>query len=130
MRRGWVMAMAAALAAAAACGDHEDLGRDAVASRAAATGGDATRGRQLIRTSGCIGCHVVPGVRGADSWVGPPLTHMARRSYLAGRLPNTGDNMVRWLLDPPAVSPGTAMPPTGLDERGARDIAAYLFTLR
>jgi cytochrome c1 len=38
--------------------------------------------------------------------------------------------MVRWLREPQAVDPLTAMPPLGVSERDARDIAAYLATLR
>ena len=34
-----------------------------------------------------------------------------------------------WLLDPGAISPGSAMPALGLSEAEARDAAAYLFTL-
>jgi cytochrome c1 len=42
-------------------------------------------------------------------------------------LPNTPDNLVRWLRDPQAVSPQTIMPDLGLGEPQARDIAAYLY---
>ena len=34
--------------------------------------------------------------------------------------------MVRWLMDPPAVNPRTAMPDTGLRQADAEAIAAYL----
>jgi cytochrome c2 len=62
--------------------------------------------------------------------VGPPLEHIAGRSYLAGMLPNTPDNMVTWLRHPQQVVPGNAMPDLGLSDAGGRDIAAYLETLR
>jgi cytochrome c1 len=45
---------------------------------------------------------------------------------LAGRLPNERDNLVRWLREPQALKPGSAMPDLGVTERDARDIAAYL----
>lgn len=92
--------------------------------------GDARDGRRTIRETGCGSCHVIPGVRGADGMVGPPLTAWARRTYLAGHLPNTPENLVRWLKDPPAIEPHTAMPALGLDDREARNVAAYLYTLR
>jgi cytochrome c1 len=38
--------------------------------------------------------------------------------------------MVRWLLDPPAVDSATAMPKVGLSITQARDVSAYLYTLR
>ncbi|EHK66694.1 c-type cytochrome [Achromobacter arsenitoxydans] len=88
--------------------------------------GDPERGRQLIAERGCIACHAVPGVSGPSSRVGPPLGNMARQAYVAGLLPNTPQNLVRWLMDPPAVNPRTAMPDTGLQLADAEDIAAYL----
>jgi cytochrome c2 len=93
-------------------------------------GGDAERGQRSIAGYGCGSCHTIPGVRGAHGLVGPPLTGMASRSYIAGQLANTPENMVRWLMDPPAVEPGTAMPSVVRNEQAARDIAAYLYTLR
>ena len=94
------------------------------------TGGDPLAGRAAMPRFGCPYCHTIPGVTGARGLVGPPLEHLANRVYVGGKLVNTPENLVRWLLDPPAVSPGTAMPRTGLDADTARDIAAYLYTLR
>lgn len=90
---------------------------------------DPERGRTALHQYACITCHRVPGVTGPDTYVGPPLARMARRSFIAGVLPNTPENMVRWLREPGSVSPGTLMPDLGLTERDARDIAAYLATL-
>ena len=93
-------------------------------------GGDAARAPALMAHHGCTSCHVIPGIRGASAWVGPPLTAWARRVYIAGTLPNTPDNLVAWLLDPPAFREHTAMPRVGLTEAEARHLAAYLYTLR
>lgn len=92
-------------------------------------GADPIRGRQLVDSYGCVACHTVPGVRGPSSNVGPPLEKMALRGYVGGVLPNTPDNLVRWLLDPPAVDPRTAMPNMGMSTADARHITAYLLTL-
>ncbi len=92
-------------------------------------GADKERGKELIADYGCIACHSVPGVSGPATQVGPPLDKMALRAYLAGLLPNTPGNLVRWLLDPPAVDPRTVMPNMELSEAEARDIAAYLYTI-
>jgi cytochrome c len=92
-------------------------------------GGDARQGRQAMRTYGCGACHVIPGVTGATGQVGPPLNSFARRAYVAGNLPNTAPNLIRWIQTPQAVEPGTAMPNLGVGEADARDIAAYLSTL-
>ncbi|TFW09765.1 c-type cytochrome [Oxalobacteraceae bacterium OM1] len=95
-----------------------------------AAGGDAELGRRAIERYACVACHRIPGIPGPPSDVGPPLDHMARRAYIAGVLGNTPANMERWLRDPPAVDPRTAMPNLQLSEREARDVAAYLATLR
>ena len=66
----------------------------------------------------------------ADATVGPPLIQIGRRTYLAGRLENTPENLIHWIRQPRSVDEKTAMPDTGVTERDGRDIAAYLYTLR
>lgn len=92
--------------------------------------GDPRLGKSLILRYGCGACHAIPGIPGAQGIVGPPLNDMARRAYLAGLLPNTPANLVRWLENPPAVDPATAMPALGLTKAEARHIAAYLYALK
>jgi cytochrome c len=94
------------------------------------TGGDPERGRDLIYAHGCGSCHTVPGVRSATGLVGPPLDGIADRMYLAGQLPNTPDNMQRWIREPQSVEAGTAMPNMNVSKGDARNMAAYLYTLR
>lgn len=110
---------------AAACGCAREEGYQLEVA-----GGDAGRGQMLVKQFGCGACHVIPGVSGARGRVGPPLEHYARRVYVAGKFPNTPDVLVRWLRDPPALAPATAMPAVGVNEKQARDIAAYLYSLR
>lgn len=93
-------------------------------------GGDARLGPQLMRQYGCNACHVIPGVRGANALVGPPLIHWSRRAYVAGLLPNTPENLVRFIHSPQLVHPQSAMPQTGISPDEARHVAAYLYTLR
>jgi len=95
-----------------------------------ATGGNPAEGKRLIEQYGCGSCHLIPGVRGADGLVGPPLLAFGRRTYIAGELPNQPENLVRWLENPKAIEQGTAMPVLGLTEQKARHVAAYLYTLR
>jgi cytochrome c len=94
------------------------------------TGGEPSRGRSAIERYGCGTCHTIPGVPAANGLVGPPLTQIASRTYLAGQLPNTPDNMKRWIQRPQSVEKGTAMPDMNVSDADARDIAAYLYTLR
>lgn len=93
-------------------------------------GGSPSAGARLIASYRCGACHTIPGITGADGLVGPPLTLFARRTYVGGELPNTPPNLIRWIRNPPAVEPNTAMPALGLSEQQARDVAAYLYTLR
>lgn len=92
-------------------------------------GGHVHQGKALIESKGCGSCHVIPGVRSAKGLVGPPLYFWSRRTMIAGELPNTPENLIRWIKDPKAVEPGTAMPDLGLNDQQARDVAAYLYTL-
>ena len=95
----------------------------------ASAAGDAKRGPIVLHQYGCTSCHRIPGVVGAISYVGPPLDGIASRKYLGGRLPNTPENLVRWIRDPKSVNPATLMPNVEVTENHARDIAAYLATL-
>lgn len=92
-------------------------------------GGNPQQGWQTVQDYGCPACHVIPDIPAPNSYVGPPLTHWPDRSYIAGSLPNTPDNLVRWLRVPQEIEPNTAMPNLGLSEAQARDIAAYLYSL-
>jgi len=94
------------------------------------TGGEPNRGPQAIRKYGCDTCHTIPGVLTADATVGPPLTQVARRTYLAGRVENTPENMIQWIRHPHSVDDHTLMPEMGVSMQDGRDIAAYLYTLR
>jgi cytochrome c len=93
-------------------------------------GADPHRGRDAIVQYGCGACHTIPGVTGARALVGQPLDTIANRNFIGGVLPNTPQNMVRWLQDPPAVDHQTAMPKLKLNSQEARDIASYLYTLK
>lgn len=100
--------------------------REAVAI--AMTGGNPAMAPSLFRKFGCAGCHTIPGVPGADGKVGSALTDMRQRVYVAGVLNNTPENLASWIVSPPTFSPRTAMPVTGISERQARDLVAYLYS--
>lgn len=127
MVNGKVTLLAAGLLALAlgACGKG-----NVEKTAAAMTGGDPEKGKAAIRRYGCQVCHSVPGVEGARGQVGPALDGIGGRSYLAGQLPNTPENLIRWIREPQDVAPGTAMPDMGVTPDDAKDIAAYLYTLR
>ena len=93
-------------------------------------GGNADRGKQLVAQNGCTACHIVPGITGPRGMVGPPLEHFASRSVLAGKIPNTPDNVMRFLQNPQAADPMNAMPNLGITPADSKDIAAFLYTLK
>lgn len=90
---------------------------------------DADRGLLTLRNYGCHGCHQIPGITGPDVQVGPSLQGFARRPLIAGIVPNTEENLVRWLREPQVVRPRTLMPDLGVTEQHARDMHAYLASL-
>jgi cytochrome c len=88
------------------------------------------RGKQQIIAYGCGSCHVIPGIAQATGSVGPPLTHFATRAYTAGEVPNNPEFLTQWIAVPQSIEPGTVMPNLGVSYGKARDIAAYLYTLK
>ncbi|HEU4565694.1 MAG TPA: c-type cytochrome [Gemmatimonadaceae bacterium] len=133
MRRAIPRALLLALAATIAlpltgCGLTRDDDQYEWAARA--TGGTPERGREALKRYGCQSCHTIPGVTGADGLVGPPLAGIGKRVYIAGVLPNTPANLVKWIESPQAVDSLTAMPTLGVSASDARDMASYLYTLR
>ena len=122
-RASRVVILASALGLA---GCSEDVGYSAGET----AGGSITRGRAAVREFGCGSCHTIPGIKGADALVGPPLDRIASRTYIAGVLVNSPENLVRWIGNPPGVDPLTAMPNLHVSEADARDIATYLYTLQ
>ena len=124
MRGLVLLAGAAVIACAVGCAATAAQSVDVV------PGGDADRGAEVIRARECGTCHRIPGIRNADGLAALPLDWMARRTYIAGRAPNTPATMVQWVRAPETIDPETAMPNLGLSAQQARDVAAYLFTLR
>ncbi|MBB3693804.1 cytochrome c family protein [Sphingomonas sp. BK580] len=94
------------------------------------SGGSVAAGRAAIQRYGCGSCHVIPGVPGAAGAVGPALGKLAARATVAGRLRNDPAALALWLRHPQAVVPGNGMPEQGVTERDARDMTAYLYTLK
>ena len=124
LRRSVVAAVA--LCGIAACGTGNSNEYDA----ATIAHGSPHRGHDLIMQYWCGSCHSIPGIPGATAVVAPPLAGIAERSYIGGVLTNTPDHLREWIMDPPKVDSNTAMPDMGVSAQDARDISAYLYTLR
>ncbi len=100
------------------------------ARASALTGGDVTRGKAAVLRYSCGACHQIAGLPGPDGQTGPSLKGIATRAHLAGKLPNDPASLQSWIRQPQHIAPGGGMPDLGVSEQAARDIAAYLYTLR
>jgi cytochrome c oxidase subunit II len=90
----------------------------------------ASAGRSAFLAQSCVNCHRVRGTAAQGTYA-PDLTHLMDRQTLAsGMVPNTAENLRRWVADPQSVKPGCLMPAFGLSDREANDIVDYLLTLR
>jgi cytochrome c len=120
----------AAVAAAAAASLLSGCGASERPAAAAAAGASIERGRLLLAQYQCGSCHAIPGVPAARGQVASPLKSFGQRSYIAGRIANRPDALAQWIESPEALVPGTAMPDMGASPEDARDMAAYLSSLR
>ena len=94
-------------------------------------GGNAARGPQLAAQYGCHACHVIPGVPGAQGMLGPSLQGLASRPTISmGTVQNTPANLAQFIQDPATLNPQSSMPPSGASDDDARDLAAFLLTLK
>jgi cytochrome c oxidase subunit 2 len=92
-------------------------------------GSPAAAGRDVYRMGACVGCHTVRGV--SAGLIGPDLTHFGSRKTIAGGiLPNTPENLARWLKNAPAVKPASLMPELALSDSEVAALVAYLQSLR
>ena len=101
-----------------------------LASAQPPTDSSAQRGYNVFVQRTCIMCHTISGTQ-AGSNVGPELTHIASRpSIAAGSLPNTRENLARWILNPQLIKPGVRMPPNALSPADLNALLDYLETLK
>ena len=91
---------------------------------------DAANGLRLVAAKGCGACHTFPGVTWPRGGLGPSLENFARQGLIAGRLPNQPGVLMQFVRNAPALVPGTAMPAILMTDQEARDVTAYLLTLK
>ncbi len=87
-------------------------------------------GRRLVVDKGCVACHAFPDVPWPRGALGPSLEHFGRQGLIAGRLPNQPGILMQFVRNAPALVPGTAMPAISMTDQEARDVTAYLLTLK
>jgi mono/diheme cytochrome c family protein len=104
----------------------EQAGYPARAARQQHAQPDAERGRVALTQYACNACHLIPGVTGPATLVGPPLHDLTQRQHIAGAVPNTAAGLAQWIREPQRIHPQSAMPSMNVSESDARDMAAYL----
>lgn len=87
-------------------------------------------GQSVFLNAPCATCHAIAGTP-AFATRGPALTHVgSRRDLAAGALPNTHDDMLRWIYNPQSIKPGTQMPAVPLTADQLTALVAYLRSLK
>jgi cytochrome c len=129
---GRMKRMTLALLLLLAVGCNRDKAAKSMATPAEAPPiGNAERGKALAAQYGCNVCHAVPGVEGPQGSLGPSLAGVASRPAISfGTVQNTPENLVKYIQNPASLNPQSSMPPIGLTDVDAKDIAAYLLTLK
>jgi cytochrome c oxidase subunit 2 len=90
----------------------------------------AAEGASVFQHNACISCHTIAGTV-ATGRFGPDLTHLASRETLAsGAVPNTPENIRKFVDDPAHFKPGALMPPMHLNQHDLDAVTAYLTTLK
>jgi cytochrome c oxidase subunit 2 len=89
----------------------------------------AQTGKELFTQSACMGCHTVSGV--SAGILGPNLTHFgSRKTFGAGSILNTPENLAKWVENPAHMKPGVLMPNLGMRPEQSKALAAYLLSLK
>ncbi len=88
------------------------------------------KGSRLFQSMTCVNCHTVNGTP-AKGQAAPDLTHFASRQTIgAVILPNTPENLARWLKNPQAVKPAILMPDFKLTDAQVSGLTSYLESLK
>lgn len=91
----------------------------------------SAKGRDLFARHGCGACHRVSGTD-AKGEVGPELTRFGERLTVgAGLLPNTPENVARFIRETDTLKPRSKMPAySALSNEDALEIATWLGSLK
>ncbi len=87
--------------------------------------GDPKAGEQIVRSVGCLGCHIIDendrAAVGPRRTFGQPLKSVGSKTTYAW--------LYNWVRDPKHYNPGTYMPDLRLTDPQVADVATYLTTL-
>jgi cytochrome c oxidase subunit 2 len=100
-----------------------------VAGAAAPRSAESEAGARVFNTKSCGACHAIRGTP-ADGTLGPDLTHVGSRRYIAaGLLETTRGSLAAWIADPQTLKPGNHMPLVPLAADELKAVSAYLADL-
>lgn len=91
-------------------------------------GGDSSRGKDIVESVGCMGCHTIGEdsrvrvARGTSYDIAPELTRVGSKV--------NPDWAYDWVRNPRHYNPTTKMPSLRLTDSEAKDVVAYLVTLK
>ncbi|MGD0949326.1 MAG: cytochrome c [Candidatus Binatia bacterium] len=85
-------------------------------------GASAQEGERLFTERGCRGCH---GMKADESSVSPRVPHLAGVGSKV-----TPEWLDRWISEPKAYDPDSAMPKVALTDEERHNLVAYLLTLK
>ena len=115
-------------------GISKNSGTSGTSDASKSTGNEAAssvaRGQRLLAQYQCGSCHAIPDVPASRRINGPSLEAFGKRSYIAGRLPNSEGTLAQWIMSPQSLVPDSPMPNMGASLADARDMAAYLGALQ
>ena len=80
-------------------------------------------GAQLFRNKACYACH---GTAGGTC---PSLVNFVERELIANKVPNTTENLRKWLKDPSSIKYGTRMPNLNLSDWEIKLLIEYIYSL-
>jgi len=104
-----------------------DAWRNQQLQPAASVAGDPRLRTFMVR---CAACHTVRGTP-AGGILGPDLSHFGSRETLAaGLLPNTPENLARWINNTQTIKPGAKMPELHMLASETADVTGYLEDLK
>jgi cytochrome c oxidase subunit II len=90
----------------------------------------ASEGEVALVSQACAGCHTIRGTP-ARGTVGPDLTDFGERTTIGARtVPNTPQNLAKWIVDAQEMKPGALMPPMPMSDRDVTNIITYLEGLK
>jgi cytochrome c oxidase subunit 2 len=90
----------------------------------------ARAGRDVFLSQSCVNCHRVRGTSARGTYA-PDLTHlMSRQTLASGVVPNTREELHKWVVNPQQTKQGCLMPAFGLSEKQVDLLVDYLITLK